>query len=1105
MISPRSFNAIFIGLIGLFLFPAAALAQEAQGVIVGIVQDKTRAVVPGVEVTVTDVGQARSRVTITGDAGNYRVGNLDPGEYEIRASLVGFETTVLTGIVLQVGQIARIPITLSVGEVSQELTVESVSPIIQTDHATVGEVIDTTKVTELPLNGRDFYQLATLTPGVVANTQDQVGVFAHTGTSISANGIGPQSTNVMVDGIQNVEFGAGRLAFTPSIDLIQEFQIVTNVYDAEFGGTPAAQINMATKRGSLDYHGSLFYFRRSDALDARNFFETGALPPFEREQFGGSLGGHVPGSEKDFFFFVYEGQRQARGLTLRASVPPVALRNGDFGEFGTTIYDPMTTDPATGERQPFPNNVIPANRITPQAAYISSLWPEPTLPGTVANFVANPDRLRNFDQWSIRYDRDLTDADSIMVRFTRNKNSYLEPQPRAFTLPVNGFRQNQTFVGPNWKAGWTRTISPTTLNSFNIGYSKFDQCRDSEATDPELFGCGGPHGPLTGPEFFENSGIQGVSPEAQRADIPRIRVSGWNDIATSTFAPVASKEPHYQINNVFSKVEGNHSWKAGVDILDSFFELNFEARTRGRIDFASRFTTASVGSPGNEFHSFADFLLGQVNFSNLFGNALFQEIELTWWSFFIQDDWSVHPDVTLNLGLRYEIFQRPVERGNRVVAFDLATEQFVFPGSVPNLPGTPPNSVTADSLGYSRTLQHDTDRNDYGPRLGFAWRIGGDNSTVLRGGFGVFYTWFVEDMQVGQGFGPPFVPQASNRSDPDRPAATFEAPFAGSAAATVRPSGVAVKDNNTGYLYQYSLGLDRALTPTLGFEISIVGNAARKMLRSHNYNQAIPGPAPISERVPFPQYGSLTARQSWANGSYSGPQMKLRKDFSGGLMGLVSYTWGRAIGHVVPGAAFRQQPNRNHNNWKADYGPTQWDIPQILSLSWVWDLPVGRGKPVGKDLTGVANAIFGGWKFGGIANFQAGNKFTVGDIFNNSNAGGSRPDMISNPNGVSHGSNASKIAQFFKTSAFVRAPRYTFGNTGVGVVSGPGLGIWDLSLYKDIHVGEGMRAQFRVEFFNAFNKANFFNPNGAFGSSSFGVISRTRDARQIQWGLRFDF
>ena len=1097
---------LVLGTFFLLVGVASGQATRGKGVILGVVQDQTGGFMPGVEVTITDLGQGLARTVVSGDTGNYRLGNLNPGEYEIRASLSGFETAVLSGIVLQAAQVARIPITLNVGEVTTEVIVEgATAPIIETDHASIGEVIDATKVRELPLNGRDFMQLATLVPGAVFNTQDQVGVFEQTGSSISVNGIGPQSTNVMLDGIQNTEFGAGRLAFTPSIDLIQEFQVVTNVYDAEFGGTPAAQINLVSKRGTLGYHGSAFYFRRSNDNDARNFFQIGELPAFEREQFGGSFGGNIPGSEKDFLFFVYEGQRQQRGLTLPASVPTDAIRIGDFSGTGTTIYDPLTADPVTGLRQPFPGNIIPADRITPQAEYIRTLWPSPTGPGIAGNFSANPNRVRDFTQWSIRYDRDFSDTDSIMFRYTRNVNQYLEPAPRNFTLPVDGFRQNQKFVGPNYKGGWTHTFGPTTINSLNIGFSEFRQCRDHETTDPGLFGCGGPYGPLTGVEFFQKSGIIGVSQAGQEADIPRLLVSGFSDIATSTFAPVTSNEPHWQINNTFSRIQGNHSWKAGIDVLDSYFPLAFEARTSGRIRFTPRFTTAEVGGPGDEFNAFGDFLLGTVQSSTIFQNQLFMEVELEWWSFFVQDDWTVHPDLTINLGVRYEIFKRPVEREDRVVAFDINTEQFVFPGSVPTLPGTPPNSAVAETLGYSRTLQHDTDKNDFGPRVGFAYRIGGDNKTVLRGGTGVFYTWFVEDMQVGQGFGPPFVQIASNSSDPDRPAATFEDPFTSEGVATANPGQIAINDNNTGYLYQYSLSLDRELSPNLGVEVAYVGNAARKMLRSHNFNQAVPGPEPLQERRERPQFGNLSGRVSWANAHYDALQVKMRKEMGPeGLLALVSYTWSKANGHVVPGAAFRQQPNRDQRNWKEDWGPTVWSIDQILSLSWVYELPFGTGKALGGDMSRGANLALGGWKFGGIANFQTGTHFTVNDSFNTSNSGSSRPDMIGNTS-RSHSTQDAKIAEFFNTNAFQRAPAFTFGNTGTGTVEGPSLQIWDLSLYKDFHITEKYRAQFRVEFFNAFNHTNFFNPGATFGTGSFGVITRSRDARQIQFGLRFDF
>ena len=696
-------------------------------------------------------------------AGGYRVGSLAPGEYSVQASLPGFKLQIVEGIVLQVNQIARIEIELAVGEVTDEVTVTGGTPFIATDHATVGEVIDTQQILELPLLGRQFLQLATLTPGV--QRQRVLGfLYDESGGSFTVNGLGAGANTTILDGVVNTEFGAGRQAFSPSVDMIQEFKIQTNVYDAAFGLSGGAQVNVITKRGGRDYHGSLFFFHRNDNVNARPFFSIGELPEFRDSRFGGTFGGAIPGSDKDFFFLAYESKRIGRGLTIPVNIPTAALKAGDFSEFSTVIYDPLTLreDPANPGgpmiRDPFPGNIIPEDRISPQAGYIRTLYPTPQLPGVVNNFVGSPDFTNDGDQYSIRYDREFSDQDSISVRWTFQDDLSHNPRPRVQVPPFGGFGSNLNIPGTNINGRWTHTFNPTTLNSANFGFSRFWRTGDN-ATTADDFGnlriAAGKHGPLTGPEFFANSQISGVDPERQKAGIPAIGISGWQGIGDDTFAPLSAKWDVFTFSDTFSKHKGKHSWKVGFDFVTDPILVEFEANTRGRINFGPRYTTASVGAAGDQFNSFADFLLGDVSSSSFFGDRLEEDLVQSWYMFYVHDDWRVSPNLTLNLGLRYEIWERMTEGKDRLVAVDLDTGQFVFAGSVPTLPGTPPNSVAGASLGYTRNMKMETDLNDFAPRLGFAWRMFGTNDTVLRGGYGVFYTWVTQNTTQSMAFGPP--------------------------------------------------------------------------------------------------------------------------------------------------------------------------------------------------------------------------------------------------------------------------------------------------------------------------------------------------------------
>jgi hypothetical protein len=1095
----------FLVLAGVACLISAATAQVATtSAIVGTVTDQSGAVLDGVSVTITDLSTGYQRAVQTSVDGNYTAENVRPGTYDISVRKEGFKEKKITGIVLQVAQRARIDIPMEVGTVAQQVEVRGATPTVETETSSVGKVITTQDVVNLPLNGRQFLQLASLVPGVHKTYNPTY--LEDTGGSVSANGMSNESNKAMVDGIMNQEIGAGRMTFSPSVDLIQEFKIQTNTYDAEYGRTGGSQVELVTKRGSNSYHGSLYEFLRNNALDASPYFQPGALPAFRRNQFGGTLGGHIPHDKKDYFFVAYEGLRLSQGLTKVISVPQASIlpagRNGpaNFSSTGTIIYDPLTLNTTTGRRQPFPGDVIPAGRLNAVSLfYLNSFMPAANLPGAANNFVANPFLHESSNQISFRYDRDFSEKDSVTFRYTRNKLFELQPLGnQGANLPVPGLGEDEYFWGLNHLIRWTHLFSGSTMNTLNIGFSQYHQKRFNEDSYKGIIAA---------------SGIQGIM-GGSNAGIPQFNITGYASITDNRVSPVEQPFGNYILSDTFAKVWGRHSLRLGGGLLYNRAQTFFHANDRGRINFAPTYTTASVGAAGNQYNAFAEFLLGTPASSSI----SLEPLETDWRSStefgFVQDDWHVTQTLSLNLGLRYDVYTRPYEEHNKMSAFDVASLREIYPGSIPNLAGVPANSAVASSLGYPRSLQFPTTYNNWAPRIGFAWKVLGSQSTVLRGGAGLFYNWVVIDSATNLSLGPPWVPTPSITCNSDVPCLDGSNPFTSPLVANPNNAAwVANKTNRTPYTQQYSLGIQHAFTQDLSLEVNYVGNVGRKNLIVENINQPAPGPGSVVSRQPYPGRGaSLNDIFTIGSSNYNSLQGALRKTYSQGLMLLASYTYGHALGNSISGPQFEENGTnaagglRYYKNLNAEYGNSVYDLRHVLSVSSIYELPFGKGRRMANNLNSVADGIVGGWSLEGIFSYNSGGFVTPSDIVNVSNSGSSRPDEIGDPNGFSHPSRSAEVHQWFNTAAFQRAPLYTFGTSGYGIIHAPGYSDFDLSFQKRFLLGEHVGLQLRGEFFNAFNHTNLGAPTTTFGTATFGTISSiVGNARDVQVGARLDF
>jgi hypothetical protein len=1069
-------------------------SSAAQGItaLVGTTTDKSGAFIGGADITVTDSATGSQRSVKTDANGNFIVENLKPGVYAVSASKPGFSTKRITGVVLQVSYRGRVDIQLEVGSVADQVEVRGEVPLLETNTSSVGKVIEARDITNLPLNGRKFLQLASLVPGVIRTTNPAY--LETTGGSVSANGMSNMSNNTMIDGIMNQETGAGRMTYSPSVDSIQEFKIQTNTYDAEYGRTGGSQIEVVTKRGSNSYHGSAFEFLRNDALDARPYFQKTELPPFHRNQFGATLGGRIPFLKKDYFFFSYEGLRSTQGLTAVLTLPQAALRGGNFSSVSTIIYDPATYDPSTGQRQPFPGNIIPANRLNPTTLYFMNRFlPLPSTGAAVNNYVSNPTSTNTTNQYSIRYDRDFSEHDLLTFRYTRNKIHLLLPRgDSGVATPLPGLGEDINLYGQNHLLRYSHIFSPTTMNVLTLGFSQYNQQRHPETT---------------GQNIIPESGMQGVN-DAQ-AGIPQFNISGYSSLTDNFVSPISQPFDNYVLNDTFSKVWGKHSLRFGGGVLYNRTQSKLNLFDRGTLNFGSTYTIPKLGAQvGTQYNALAEFLLGIPTSTSIWLNPVVTDWRSHTEYGFVQDDWTVTRNLSINAGLRYDIYARPYDTGNREAAFDLQTMQQVYPGEVPNLPGVPAKSATAESLGYSRTLQFPTTHNNFSPRVGFAWSTP-FKDTVLRGGAGVFYNWTVIDSATNLALGPPWVPNTSVSCNKDVPCTNATNPFS-STIPTFSSNNLALNSNRTPYVIQYSLGIQHAFTRTLSLETGYVGNASFKNFLRIFVNQPVPGPGNVQPRRPYPTLGDVNGYYTAGRAHYDSLQTAVRKTFdSTGLVVLASYTWSHALGNSISGPQINEGPTggiRDYRNINAEYGNSPYDTRHNFSVSSTYQLPFGKGKRFANSGGAVADNILGGWSIDTILTARSGNWLTPTDIVDVSNSGGSRPDRIGDPNGLDHPNREAAIAKWFNTSAFVRAPQFTFGNTGTGTILGPGYFNVDLGLGKRFNVNEKVGIQFRTEFFNAFNHTNLGNPGTAFGSAGFGVISSTQgDARSIQFGLRVDF
>jgi hypothetical protein len=1069
----------------LFCSTGSLRAQvNATGTFSGQVTDPSGAAIGSAEVKVTDQGTAIVTTKQTAQNGYYTVPLLKPGSYSIEVSAAGFSTAVRRDVGLQIQQVVQQDFKLQVGNIQQEVTVEGGAPLLNTESTEVGNVLSEHSVQQLPLNGRNFSQLALLVPGTNPGpvggirTQGNGNETQRAGAEVVASGSRGSFNTFMIDGLDDRDQSVGTVKVFPNLESIGEFKVQIGNYNAEFA-SGGAVVNVITRSGGNDFHGSAFEFLRNNAFDARQFFDA-AKPQFQQNQFGGALGGPIR-KNKTFFFGDYQGLRVHTASTSLLTEATNAMRGGNFSGVAT-IYDPSTYNTATNTRQQFAGNAIPATRIDPVANNLLSIFAQPNLAGNRNNFRVNNLAIQVQDQYDVRVDQTFSERDSMFARYTHGDADTTFPSTPVL---INGAINPLAFAQGTATAGSLRLnhapsdqatvqevhqFSPSVVNQLALGYTRFalrvvplDQ----------------------GFNIAQRLGLQGANTGENAGSMASLSISGYQGYSSSNLPEIVPQNT-WQISDTISYTKGAHAFRFGESVVHNGFGFFQLGAPSGSLSFTGVYSNNPANSSGG--NGFADFLLG-LGASSSKSAAPFGVPYETYTEYggFVQDTWRATNRLTVNLGLRYDLFTPLTERYNRQSDFLLKSGTLALAGQ----------------SGYSASILN-TQTHDFSPRIGLAYRAG--EKTVIRAAYGLFYF-----NEVGSG--------GSSRLFINNP---YAAQYAVSCSATVSclststgipniPSASNLPTmvyqpipNLTPNVQQWNFTVERQMTSSLVVRVGYVGTRGTHLNLNLDENVAVPGAGSVPARRPYPTIAAISAWEPRGPSSYNGLQASAEKRFSSGVSFLAAYTYSRSLDEGAGGNSSTGESRiniQNPQNLSADYGLSNFNYGQRFTLSSVYQVPFGKGRKYLGNAGGLTNAIAGGWQISSIVTAQSGAPFSVSLSTPTANTGTfTRPNRICNGNLPS---SKQTINAFFDTSCFVAPALYTFGNAGRNILIGPGLGTWDLGADKDFALTERFGLQFRSEFFNVLNRANFGLPNGSIGSAAQATITSViTNARQIQFALR---
>ena len=1093
-----------VAAIALFLaasYPHSLFAQSTSAAVEGTVEDSSGAAIRDCDVTLVNTETGARAGTRTDDAGLYVFPTVLPGVYSLKFSKEGFKSHAVTEFRVTVSQRVTQSVVLEVGVISESVIVEAYGsvPLLEPTSNEVGTLIDQVDVRELPLNGRDFLQLGMLS-GAAQDSGTTVSDFltlqvGHPDRAIIINGNEQDMTGFLINGMSTAGSRLGQSSLNLSVAAIDQFKIREGFFLPSEGPNDAGEVSLVTKAGTNQIHGEAFEFVRNNAFDASNYFESHAAP-FHRNQFGVAVGGPIL-KNRLFFFGHYEGRRQILSSTVKATVPSTKMFGGDFSELlslptPVQIYDPATFDSTTGQRQPFSGNIIPPDRINPMATTLLTYY----LPGPSygpQNVVGNPRTTDNYDQFGGRVDLNLSRRNALFGQYVHENSPSFDAG--LFPLSGYGYPLNTNVV----MVQMTTTLTQHLVNEVRLGWVR-----------PEVFYAG-----------EKEAGIQdkiGFTGTADQNGIPGIFLDQFNISGSSTNASfgrnqglIGNIDNQYQMHEGLHYIRGKHEISLGADLnYVRTVQESSNFYSRGGVWFSSIFTAQLAMNESGQLspvpgtgNSFADFLLGMPKTGSV---TSMPRTHFRWTEFvpYVEDTWRVRSGVTLNLGLGWNLSTPPNAVGHDSAyphAFDFKTGQVEFA-----------------ALGQVSPEVYKIDLNNFAPRVGIAWQPRFWSGTLIRAGVGIYYPAENALYELFAITAPGVAIVQSLTNDPSQPMPTYvlgQNVFPPVSQTPITPDfeknihGVLFaldKNLRTPYVQQWNLAIQHSLTPNTLAELDYIGSQSRKLPLRWNADDCSVADSLICDQSvrPYPQFPYLYEAADAGTGSYNAFVAKFQRQFNRGLSFVANYTWSKVLSNTEQGGA-PVGLNQRGVCLSCDKGMAGFNVPQRLVVSGVWDLPLGRGKAYASGISSAWNHVLGAWTLNTIATFSDGNPFTV------LAATSTTMDPMTNfrANRLCDGRSSlqnkdvrSNGQYWFDPTCFAAPAANYFGDSGTNIITGPGVNNWDIGIGKFIPVHESVNLQFRTELFNAFNHAQFQNPDSTMTDTNFGRITTARPARELQLSLK---